>query len=75
MATIGRDGTKLPLWVIANGLTDRVMEKFTQDDRVAREIASGRLHLAHSESGWMDQDVVIEYLKWLSMVARNKTNT
>jgi len=42
------------------------------DDRVVKEIRDGWLHLAYSKSGWMDQDVVMEYLKWLSKVAQNQ---
>jgi len=71
-AAIRKDGTKLPLWVIAKGLTARTLNMFEEDIRVAEEVSCGKLHLAHSVSEWMDQDVVIEYLKWLSMVAQNQ---
>jgi len=70
-ATMGRDGTKLPLWAIANGL--RRLNKFEENVRVAEETWHGWLHQAYSKSGWTDQDVAMEYPKRLSKVAHNQT--
>jgi len=50
----------------------RTLIKFEEDIGVAEEIGHGRFHLAHSVSGWMYQDMVVEYLKWLSMMAHSR---
>jgi len=63
MAAIRRDITKLPLWVIAKGLTDRTLNMFHEDVIVAKAIRCGSLHLAYSESGWVDREVTIKHMK------------
>jgi len=72
MTAIGRDGRKLPLWVMAKGLTTRSLKRFTGDDRVARQVCRGNLHLVYSKSGWVGQGVAIKYLKWLSSMAKGQ---
>jgi len=40
---------------------------------VAKAIRCGGLHLTYSKSEWVDQDVAIEHLKWLSNVAKKES--
>ena len=65
IATITRSGEKLPLWVVATGLTDKVHEKFLQDDRLQTAVRQKRLVLTHSRNGWTDTDIAKQYLQWI----------
>jgi len=57
---------------VSCNFTARTLNKFKGDDGVAEEVSCGKLHLANSESGWVNQVVAIEYLKWTSNVAQNQ---
>ena len=65
IATIARSGEKLPLWVVATGLTDRAHQKFLEDDRLQAAVRQKRLVLTHSRNGWTDTEIAKQYLRWL----------
>jgi hypothetical protein len=64
LASIDAGGSKLPLWVICRGKTPRSEASLRR--RFATEIRTGRLVFTHQESGWTNQTVATDYLKWLS---------
>ena len=65
IAGIARDGSKLPLWVIASGCTDRSHDKFMRDFRLNQAVRFGKLVITHSERGWTNTEVAKAYLSWL----------
>jgi SH3-like domain-containing protein len=61
--TISAEGEKLPLWVVTKDKTKRCLNKFgDQTDVIFR----------YSESGWATENLVIEYLEWLSKHANGE---
>lgn len=57
MATVSMSMTKLPLFLIAKGKTERVE---------ANQLGDISYHMSvHSEDGWMTQETFETYLKWL----------
>jgi hypothetical protein len=65
IASISAAGEKLPLWLIAQGITDRCESKFRNDEFLARAIANGKLVITHSPNGWMNSGIAESYLAWL----------
>jgi hypothetical protein len=65
MACIAKDGVKLPLWVVIKGKTRACERKVREDEYISRAISTGQLFITHSESGWVDKIVAIEYVKWM----------
>ena len=65
VAAITASGKKLPLYVLASGLTERC-EKGQVKIETEHEYATD-----HSKTGWVTEDVMKRYLKWL----RNQMNT
>lgn len=63
IAAIALDGTKLPLWVLAKGKTERREAKFRDDTRLKK--LKEWVIIEHSESGWNSGDVARKYLNWL----------
>ena len=65
LAPINMAGDKLPLWMLAKGLTVDCEAKFRNDPRLRHEIASGKLVIAHTKNGWSDAPLAIQYMQWL----------
>jgi hypothetical protein len=57
IATVSADGNKLPLWIIAKGKTMVCQRGFG-------EIKAPNI-ITHSENGWSNEPVLLQYLKWL----------
>ena len=72
IAAISRDGSKLPLWVICRGKTDRCEQRFLADRKIQQHIRNDRLKFTFSPSGWTTTDVAKDYLKWLRERNRNR---
>ena len=47
----------MPLWVIAKGKTSRCEKKFGKSNE--------NLIFAHTESGWSNEEILIQYLEWI----------
>ena len=62
IATIDANGSKLPLWIIAKGKTNRSEKKFGKSNE--------NLIFTHTERGWANDEVLISYLEWI----HNKAN-
>jgi hypothetical protein len=63
IATISAAGDKLPIMVLAKGRTE-ICER-TLKEEMAAEIRSREIVPAHSEQGWVDSDLAIQYLDFL----------
>ena len=61
VVTVAADGTKLPLYFIGKGKTMRCTDKFGPDSE----------YYYHSESGWMTEDVMLQYLDEIIVPASN----
>jgi hypothetical protein len=55
--TISASGDKLPLWVVTKGRTSRSLSKFGDHEGAVFKF---------SESGWATENLILEYLGWLS---------
>ncbi len=66
IACITAAGDRLPLWVLASGKTGRCERQYRDSPKLRGYIASGSLHISHSENGWATHRVMKEYLEWLS---------
>jgi hypothetical protein len=60
--TISAAGDKLPLWIIAKGKTQRSITKFGKHPEVVFKV---------SESGWTTEQLMLDYLDWLSARINN----
>jgi hypothetical protein len=63
MASISAAGSKLPLFLIAKGLSERCHKQFGNHE--------DNYYVAHSKSGWMWQAVYLEYLQFLRSTRPN----
>lgn len=63
LGTITAAGTKLPLFLVAKGRTDRCHKQFGAD-----LLQTWPVYIAHSPSGWVTQPVFLEYLSFLRQV-------
>ena len=59
-------GGKLPVWVIADGVTERCEAKFREHPVLSEFIRKGELVITHSPKGWCNNQICIQYLKWLA---------
>ena len=69
LASITANGSKLPLYVLAKGKTDTC--EFNQ----VRGIEGFKYQTDHSKSGWVTQDVMTRYLRWLRKVMNEECNS
>ena len=66
LATITMSGEKLPLWLLAKGLTADCEVRFRNDSRLRHEISGGNLIIKHTKNGWSDSGLAVAYLEWLN---------
>ena len=72
MACVTMDGQTLPMWAIVKGTTAVCEEKFYNDPRLRHFLSSHRLILKHSANGWMNENLAIEFLEFLSGVVEGR---
>jgi hypothetical protein len=60
LGAIKADGTKLPLWVIAKGRTEKCEQKYGEHEGTI---------VNHSPNGWATEPLIIEYLNWIDLDA------
>ena len=65
IAACTMSGQRLPLWVLARGLTPDCEEKFRGDIRLRHYVRSGLLMIDHTKNGWSDGDFAGRYLSWV----------
>lgn len=63
-------GGKLPPWIIVRGRTERSESRFRNDKTIAGYIRRGELYVTHSENGWSNGQICIQYLEWLTNFLR-----
>jgi hypothetical protein len=61
--TISASGNKFPLWVITKGKTPRSLLKLGEHPE---------LILKYTESGWAKEEIILEYISWLSEQANGE---
>lgn len=61
--TISASGNKFPLWVITKGKTPRTLKKFGEHPEII---------FKYTESGWAKEEVIFEYISWLSAQANGE---
>ena len=66
MAAISMEGNTLPVWAIVKGSTSRCEERFRNDPRLRRFLTNHRLILKHTQRGWMNEKLAIEFIEFLS---------
>lgn len=59
MATISKNGSKLPPWIVEMGKTKFVENKFA-------EFNENQFITSHTKNGWVTEEVMLDYLYWLS---------
>ena len=70
IACCSKSGDRLPLWLIAKGKTTLCEQKFRKDLRLCSLIRSKKLFVDHSENGWSNDELIIQYLNWLKEFKR-----
>ena len=70
IAGCSKSGTKLPLWILAKGSTERCERKYRSAPRLRHYITSGLLIVDHTSNGWSDGELARRYLVWLQKYAR-----
>jgi hypothetical protein len=60
---ISAAGNKLPFWILAKGKTDLCHRKFKAPDDVI---------IRHTQNGWTNEAMMLEYVTWLSDQARGE---
>ena len=65
MGTISSDGEKFPLFMIAEGATERCRKQLGNHPNFSYKVI-------HTESGWMSSGGFLEYLGWIREVVQNE---
>lgn len=66
LVTVSMDGDILPPWVLAKGETEKCEERFRKDPRLRHFVTTKRLVIKHSSTGWMNEELALSYLDFIS---------
>jgi hypothetical protein len=65
IAAISSDGHRFPIWLICKGTTARCERRYRYHPLLQDMVERGELHLTHTKSGWLSEELLINYLAWL----------
>ena len=68
-------GQKLPLWLLANGLTEDCEKRLTNSQKLRHYLNSNKLVVDHTPRGWSTQDLMTRYLDWLKKRCKDRQFT